>query len=284
VVWRRGPSSGKEGSRAIVKADGSTLGWIGGACAEPVLIRESLTALEDGQSRLLLLGMDEFAEELPEGMVAVPISCQSEGALQVHIEPVVPAPNVVVLGESPMANTLVDLVTAIGWSGKLIDQSSNLDLPEGAAVVVATQGHGDEEILLEVVASRPSYVGLVASSKRGDVVLDYLRSHGVSNDELERIRVPAGIDLGSTSHREMAVSILAEMVAVHARGSLNPAPKPTATATAIDPVCGMEVAADETSRPFDYQRETYYFCCPGCRSTFESDPETHLRRTHADHE
>lgn len=284
VVWRRGPSSGKEGSRAIVKTDGSTFGWIGGACAEPVLIRESLAALEDGRSRLLLLGMDEFAEDLPEGMVAVPISCQSEGALQVHIEPVVPAPHVVVIGESPMAETLVELAETLGWNAEIHAPSASVDLSEGGAVVVATQGHGDEEILLRVMASEPTYVGLVASDKRGAVVFDYLKSHGVDDEALETIRVPAGIDLGPTSHREMAVSILAELVAIRARGELTRTPATQPPVMAIDPVCGMEVTAEQSNRPFEYDGETYYFCAPSCRTKFERDPETYLRRSHADHE
>ncbi len=286
VVWRQGPSSGKEGSRAIVTSDGSTFGWIGGACAEPVLIRESLTALQDGRSRLLLLGMDEYADNLPPGMVAVPISCTSEGALQVHIEPILPAPTVVVVGESPMAQTLVDLVVDLGWQGELADPKLPLKLPRGSAVVVATQGHGDEEILLQVMSSQPSYVGLVASSKRGAVVKDYLTSNGVPEEQAAAIRVPAGIDLGPTSHREMAASILAELVAARAGGGLGSTSvvEAVVAATAIDPICGMEVAADDSSRPFEFEGETYFFCCPGCRKTFEADPAAHVRRVHADHE
>lgn len=284
VVWRQSPSSSNEGSRAIVTADGSMFGWIGGACAEPVLIRESLAALEDGRPRLLLLGMDQT--ELPEGMISVPFSCQSEGALQVHIEPVVPAPTVVVIGRSPMAQTLVEFVEALGWQGILSDPADRPDIPVGAAVVVATQGYGDEEILLTAVEADPSYLGLVASARRGAAVLDYLRDHGVAEDTLEGIRVPAGLDLGPTSHREMAASILAELVAARAEGRLGTAASVILErpATAIDPVCGMEVAADETSRPYEYEGTTYYFCCPGCRSTFAADPEGQLRRSHADHE
>lgn len=287
VVWRQGPSSGKEGSRAIVSADGSTFGWIGGACAEPTLIREALTALDDGNPRLLLLGMDEFGEDIPEGMISVPISCQSDGALQVHLEPVVPAPMVVVVGRSPMTSTLVEFVEGLGWEGKLVDRSDPVEVPPGAAVVVATQGHGDEEVLLKVIEQRPSYIGVVASRKRGGVVVDYLRDHGVSDDVLASIHIPAGLDLGPTSHREMAVSILAELVSVRSRGELGNAPAIEAVARpaiAIDPICNMEVAADESGRPFEHDGTTYYFCCPGCRSTFAADPEAHLRRSHADHE
>jgi len=287
VVWRQGPSSGKPGSRAIVLADGSTFGWIGGACAEPVLIREALASLGDGEPRLLLLGMDDVVNRVPDGMISVPISCQSDGSLQVHIEPVVPVPTVVVIGRSPMALTLVDLITGIGWTGVLSDPSAPADIPEGAAVVAATQGHGDEELLLAALDAAPSYLGLVASVKRGETVLQYLRDHGVAAEIVDGIRIPAGIDLGSTSHREMAVSILAELVAVKARGELTMAGAARAVvkaATAIDPICGMEVFADESSRPFEYAGTTYFFCCPGCRGAFAADPESHMRRAHADQE
>lgn len=285
VVWRQGPSSGKEGSRAIVRADGSTFGWIGGACAEPVLFREARTALTDGRSRLLLLGMDEPVGELPDGMVSVPISCQSEGALQVHVEPVLPLPTVIVVGKSPMAATLVELVDTIGWRGELRDPAEPGSIPDGSAVIVASQGNGDEEILLDVVRADPAFVGLVSSAKRGSVVLDYLRDHGVDDETITDISVPVGIDLGATSHREMAASILAELVAVRASGRIaGPVSAPPAPATAVDPVCGMTVDADDSSRPFEHEGTTYYFCCPGCRASFAKDPEAYLRRDHADHQ
>ncbi len=287
VVWRQGPSSGKEGSRALVMADGSLFGWIGGACAEPVLIREALAALEDGHPRLLLLGMDGLMDELPEGMVSVPLSCQSDGALQVHVEPVVPAPRAVVVGKSPMASTLVDLAQSIGWDAELVAPGDPLPDAPGAAVVVASQGHGDEEILLEAARRTPPYLGLVSSRRRGEVVLDYLRAHGVGDDVVASVKVPAGLDLGPTSHREMAASILAELVAARAAGQLGtPAvvERVHRPATAIDPVCGMEVTADDSNRPFTHDGETYYFCCPGCRASFAADPDSYLRSIHADQE
>ena len=122
VVWRQGPSSGQQGSRAIITAEGELRGWIGGACAEPVVIREAQQVIAEGQARLLLLGTPEqFGGAVPEGMTVVPIACQSEGALEVYIEPVLPAPHLVVVGRSPMAHTLADLARALGWRAALID-------------------------------------------------------------------------------------------------------------------------------------------------------------------
>src|SRR6478752_9643586 len=110
VVWRQGPSSGQQGSRAIITASGELHGWIGGACAEPVVVREAREVISTGEARLLLLGtQDQFGAAVPDGMTVVPISCQSEGALEVYIEPVLPVPHLVVVGRSPMAETLASL-------------------------------------------------------------------------------------------------------------------------------------------------------------------------------
>ena len=223
VVWRQGPSSGQQGSRAIITADGELHGWIGGACAEPTVIREARQAISEGTARLLLLGTaEQFGAGVPDGMTVVPISCQSEGALEVYIEPVLPAPHLVIVGRSPMASTLADLARALGWRTAALDgpDFTAAAVDEGSMVVVATQGHGDEEAVAEAVASRPAYLGLVGSAKRGASVLGYLAERGVPADQLDRVRVPAGLDLGHTTHREIAVAILAELVALRAAGEI----------------------------------------------------------------
>lgn len=284
VVWRQGPSSGQQGSRAIVTAAGLVYGWIGGACAEPVVIREARQAIVDRESRLLLLGTPEqFGATVPEGMTFVPISCQSEGALQVYVEPVLTSPHLVIVGRSPMAQTLSELALALGWRSDLIDGAdfSAADIDARDIVVVATQGHGDEEAIEQAVAAVPAYVGLVASRRRGESVLGYLADRGVPQNLLDHVRVPIGLDLGHTSHREIAVAILAELVQLRAAGSLFPDPsaEPSAapeTAQAIDAVCAMTVPADRTSRPFEHKGVTYYFCSSGCRSAFEKNPAAYL--------
>ena len=215
VVWRQGPSSGQQGSRAIITAAGELHGWIGGACAEPAVIREAQQVISEGVPRLLLLGTPEqFGAAVPDGMTVVPIACQSEGALEVYIEPVLPAPHLVVVGRSPMVATLADLSRALGWRTTVLDRGafSAADADESSMVVVATQGHGDEDAVEQAAAARPAYLGLVGSARRGAAVLGYLRDRGVPQDQLDRVHVPAGLDLGRTSHREIAVAILAELV------------------------------------------------------------------------
>jgi xanthine dehydrogenase accessory factor len=322
VVWRQGPSSSQQGAKALITADGELRGWIGGACAEPTVIREARDVIQTGTARLLLLGDPEQfgypapgasggraggattsggsarsgssrdAGELPAGMTFVPISCQSEGALEVYIEPVLPVPHLVVVGSSPMANTLADLGRALSWQVDLIagQDFTAADASERSLVVVATQGHDDEGALERAVAARPAYVGLVGSHKRGDAVLGYLAERGADRETLARVRVPAGLDLGPTGHREIAVAILAELVQLGAAGQLagqetaarpaaaGPAaagPGTRAVTQATDPVCGMTVEVGAGTRSSQCEGQTYYFCSAGCQQVFEKRLLTH---------
>jgi len=162
-------------------------------------------------------------------------------------------------------------------------------------VVVATQGHGDEEAIEQAVRARPAFLGLVASRKRGAAVLGYLAERGLPSDELDRVKAPVGLDLGRTTHQEIAVAILAELVQLRASGTLSvtgppaarmPVPAPAAPAAAgqpagpaaeaTDPVCGMTVAAGSPGRPVEHDGQTYYFCSVGCRDAFEKDPAAYI--------
>jgi xanthine dehydrogenase accessory factor len=290
VVWRQGPSSSKQGSRAIITAEGAVRGWIGGACAEPTVMREARQAMADGNTRLLLLGTpDQFGAAVPEGMTVVPISCQSEGALEVYIEPVFPVPHLVIVGGSPMAHTLAELARSLDWSVDLINgpEFTAGHASERSMVVVATQGHDDEDMIKRAAEARPAYLGLVASRRRGEALLGYLAEQGVPKEQLDRVRVPAGLDLGETTHEEVAVAILAELVQLRASGALADAPasrgggrtelKVVAAAEATDPVCGMTVTADASGRPLTRDGVTYYFCCARCRRTFEKDPDPYVK-------
>jgi xanthine dehydrogenase accessory factor len=293
VVWRQRPSSGQVGSRAIITASGQVYGWIGGACAEPSVIRQAQQVIAEGKARLLLLGTtDKFGDAIPDGMTVVPISCQSEGALEVYVEPVLPAPHLVVVGQSPMASALSEMARALGWQAELLEWTEFSAQAAGrrSMVVVATQGHGDEEAVEAAVAAGPAYLGLVASRKRGAAVLGYLADRGVSRQQLKRVRVPAGLDLGKTTHTEIAASILAELVQLRAAGRLDPAADAGAgtrsragagggrPAEAVDPVCGMTVATGTAGRPLTHDGETYCFCSAGCRSEFESSPASYARK------
>ncbi|HEY2508891.1 MAG TPA: XdhC family protein [Streptosporangiaceae bacterium] len=299
VVWRQGPSSSQQGSRAIITAAGELRGWIGGACAEPTVIREAKHVIATGSARLLLLGnADQFGpvpadgDGVPDGMTMVPISCQSEGALEVYIEPVLPVPHLVVVGQSPMAQMLADLARTLGWHADLIAgadfRSQHADAR--AMVVVATQGHDDEGVLERAAAARPAYLGLVGSRKRGAAVLGYLADRGLPREMLDQVRVPAGLDLGSTTHAEIAVAILAELVQLRSSASLQPGggdahtPAADGQGEATDPVCGMTVTVAADALSAEHDGLTYYFCSAGCKHAFEQDPAAFLASAHQGNE
>jgi xanthine dehydrogenase accessory factor len=179
----------------------------------------------------------------------------------------------------------LELAQVLGWRADLIDGAdfSGADVDARTVVVVATQGHGDEEAIEQAVTAVPAYVGLVASARRGEAVLGYLADRGLAQDLLDRVRVPIGLDLGHTSHREIAVAILAELVQLRAAGALVPGHPGetdvvTGVAQAVDPVCAMTVPADRTSRPLEHAGVTYYFCGVGCRSAFEQNPAAYLTK------
>lgn len=296
VVWRRGPSSGQVGSRAIIHADGRLEGWIGGACAEPTVVREALDTLEQDVPRLVHLGPpEELPDPAPEGTVCVPISCESEGALQVYLEPLAPPPHLVVVGRTVAVDTLAEMAGALGWRTVVVDEDGDADrhpaadevvtsldldragVTSASMVVVATQGHHDEDATEAALATDAAYVGLVASRTRADRVREYLRGRGIGDEALERVRAPAGLDLGRTSHAEIAVSVLAELVALRASGELERTPPERVERPEVetDPVCGMTVGAD-ARHTATHAGRTWYFCCPGCRAAFEADPSAYV--------
>lgn len=232
VVWRRAPSSGKVGYKALVTPSGDVSGWVAGACTEPLVVRQSLKAMADGEPRLMLIGAPEDLEtRARDGLLTFPTTCASEGALEIYIEPHLPTPQLVIVGRSPVVDTMATLANGLGWrtvivddeGGSLSDHSvadqvwNSLDLKgsgvnSGSYVVVATLGHYDEDALEAALATDAAYIGLVASKKRAGTVIDYLRGNGVSEEQLDRIKAPAGLDLGRIMHEEMAVAVIAEIV------------------------------------------------------------------------
>jgi xanthine dehydrogenase accessory factor len=300
VVWSRAPSSGKPGATALITADRSVRGWIGGACAEPTVIREALRTLEDGRPCLLFLGSpEELRDHAREGTVTVPIACASEGALEVYVEPVLPSPHLVVIGRSPAVDALARMAAGLGWRAVVVDDGGDpgahegvprvvtaLDLEEAgvtasSCVVVATQGHYDEDALEAAIASGAAYVGLVASRKRAESVLGYLRDRGIGEEALARVHAPAGLDLGRLPSQEIAVAILAELVQLRAAGALPvPAAVPVeARHEEIDVVCGMTVDVADARFRTSHEGRTYYFCSAGCLASFSAAPETYAAAT-----
>ena len=300
VVWRRGPSSGRQGSKAVVLADGTVRGWLGGACAEPSVVRHARECLDTGQPALLFLGQsDELDGRSQDGVRSIAMACESEGALEVYLEPHRPEPQVVVVGRSPAVDALAEMAVSLGWGATVIDDGGNpdehtrpelvrtkLDLSglgiDGAtAVVVATQGHYDDLALGAALESDAGYVGLIASDRRAATVLDHLRSQGTAGADLDRVHAPAGLDLGAVANAEIAVAVMADLVARRVRGELVATGFGLAPlrAEATDPVCGMTVAVDDAKYHTVHDGNDYWFCAPGCLRAFRADPHPFLAST-----
>jgi len=262
VVSVRRPASARRGDRGLVTADGALVGWVGGACSEPIVVREALRAVAEGTSRLVRIGPPGTQAGPGEDVVCAESHCASEGVVEVLVEPQLPGLLLAVVGDAPAARTLRELARTIGW--RVTDEAR-----AGAdAVVVATMGRRDEEALAEALALSVDYVALVASSRRASVVLAALRERGVAEVEVARVRSPAGLDLGPSTQEEIAVAVLAELVAWRHTG----APQATLPEEAVDPVCGMTVAVEGAAATAEHAGRTYYFCCPHCRGAFLDDP------------
>ena len=274
------PASTRRGDRALVTPDGTLAGWVGGACSEPIVVREALRSLADGEPRLVHIGPAGSGAGAPDDVVVAESRCASEGVVEVLIEPELPGPLLAVVGEGVAGRTLAQLARIVGW--RVADQLDPDAAPD--AVVVATMGHGDEDALASALKAGVGYVGLVASARRAAVVLDALRAQGVTDDDLARVRSPAGRDLGPSTQEEIAVAVLAELVdwrhglaadlaslgadAVDVTGLTPAGAAAPAPAEAVDPVCGMTVAvAGAPTAVRDVV--TWYFCSVGCRDRFE---------------
>jgi xanthine dehydrogenase accessory factor len=288
VVRCERPTSAKPGAKALIRPDGAITGWIGGACAEPIVVREALAALADGQPRLVsLVGESGHSAGRTEGIREHPMTCHSGGTLEIYVEPYLPKPLLMLVGHGPVIETLAILGVAVDYRVEVVagdDPGGALGrLPLGlrAAVVVATHGEVDEAMLERVLATGAGYVSLVASRKRAATVVESLRASGVSREHLARLKAPAGLDIGAVTPTEIAVSILAEIIQLQRSGkwpAAAPAP-PTLrlvsapSVEAVDPVCGMTVNSATARYRSEVGGRAVYFCCGGCKAKFDASPD-----------
>jgi xanthine dehydrogenase accessory factor len=278
VVRAERPTSAKPGDEAVVLQDGTIDGFVGGVCAESTVRAQSLSLLDSGQSLLLRITREGEGPAVDDdGALTVVNPCLSGGTLEIFLEPVVPAPVVAVTGESPIAAALVALGEGVGF--RVGDDVTG----EGVvAAIVASHGREEEQALEAAVRAGVPYVGLVASRKRGEAVVA-----GLALDPAERatIHTPAGLDIGARTPREVALSILAEIVSVRPRPSgagsdpqATPA-RPAGSAppgAATDPVCGMRVDTGDDALHLDHDGVRWWFCGTGCLRAFAADPSAYL--------
>ena len=305
VVARRAPVSAHLGDRAIVYADGRMEGFVGGACSREIIRQQALDAMKTRCSRLVSIQPHASDSGTSTGEhVVVPMTCVSEGAIDVYVEPFVQARRLVVVGATPVAESLAQLARSMNYDVvRVVDGREQRDIEQQVATlgvtvvtldalqtilqtsgadggdlsaVVASQGQYDEEALEPILRCGVPYVGLVASRTRAAAVRALLDGRGVPGTAT--IRNPAGLDLGARTPPEVALSILAEIVQAHpsgVRAATTSVVAPPPAATAVDPVCGMSVVVAEARHTAEVDGVSYYFCCANCRSKFLEDPQAH---------
>ncbi len=281
VVRVEPPTSAQAGDKALITADGKLWGWVGGSCSEGLVRREAMIAMGDAQPRLVKIAPDESPDHLP-GVVSHLSTCPSAGKLDVFIDPQLPRPLLLVVGDTPAARTLVKLGATIGYKTCAVHPGAvPTDFPEADQVigsldlapvrpnastwaVVATMGHYDEDAVEALLRYDVAYIGLVASRRRAATVLGVLQGRGVGG--LERVRRAADGSVGG-SQEEIALATLAEIAAErHADQRRYAIPLPE---TAIDPICGMSVEVKGALHTLRVGETIHYFCGAGCLDAFK---------------
>lgn len=292
VVARRSPVSSHVGDRALVLANGTMDGFVGGACSRDIVRREALRAIASGTPRLLRIRPSGGAGDDDGDAIVVPMGCSSGGSVDVYIEPHVPLRRLIVVGDTGVADALARIAVHVPYDVVRVVDAGELDALDAVAgvhaiargalddlldaerraggsgliAVVASQGHYDVETLEALLAAEPAFVGLVASRRRAAEVAAVLARRGAAAEHIAMIRAPAGLDLGARTPGHVAIAILAEIVgATAAEQSAEP---PGAIATGVDPVCGMDVALEDAHYRLDHDGRTYVFCSAGCRAAF----------------
>ena len=303
VVRRQPYSSAHQGDMAVITADGTYHGWLGGNCTQPVVKREAARALIDGQPRLLSLSPEPGAEARP-GVTVLPMVCQSGGTVDVYLEPFLPPPRLVLFGLSPVIRALAQLGKGLGYAVDVVAPEAGAHPIPGADrafvdwsspelardggpaartfAVVATMGEHDDEAVIAALGLLPAYLGVVASRTRFGQLREGLLARGVSAEPLDRIRNPAGLDIGARLPEEVALSILAEIVQRSRARVEEPATPPGPAADeALDPVCGMTVGVATARHRAEHAGRNFFFCNPRCREKFVAAPERYLTQSAA---
>jgi xanthine dehydrogenase accessory factor len=305
VVRAESPTSAKPGAKAVVTADGEIEGWIGGGCAQPVVVKVVKQVLQDGSARLIRIS-PERDELIAEGIMDFNMSCHSGGTLDIFIDPVVARPALWIIGASPAAQALSGLAHRLGFSVTAVFPGADqalfpeadrvIDKLEGLAaagapafVVVATQGKRDEAGLEAALSTGAAYVAFVASERKAGKLKQYLKERGQDAARVDAIVSPAGVEIGAVTPEEIALSVLAGVVQARRSGAMAAAPaKPMLTAAAgrgagtaqpaeaIDPICGMSVTIATAEHRSDFEGQTYYFCCAGCKHSFDKEPQHYV--------
>jgi len=265
VVRAQPPTSSYPGDEAILLADGTIEGFVGGQCAQNSVRKAALGALQAGESVLLrvLPDGDVHFPEAPGACVVVN-PCLSGGSLEIFLAPQLPAPLIQIYGATPIGDALAQLCEVLGY-----DVRRDTELADATAVVIASHGGPEAEIIRAALDNGVGYIGLVASQVRGAAILNELE---LCEAERARVHTPVGLPIGAKTPAEIAVSIAAELIAGIRGGGLSRAVAlEGGPREAVDPVCGMTVTIGPATEHLQLAGADFWFCGPGCRRSFAAE-------------
>ena len=296
VIWRQAPSSGKPGDKAIILKDGTIIGWIGGGCVKGIAVKEAREAIRENRSRLVRIDPDEGNSE-DSSHKTYRMTCHSGGTMELFIEPITPNPQLIIVGKSNIARALSKLAIATNLRVHVLSNDvhkgmfpgvnnihdrvdfSKINIDKNTFIVVSTQGEDDEESIRKALETSCNYVGFISSLRKSVKIKEYLEQTELSTNRINELKIPVGMDINAKLPEEIAISILAEIVQLF-RDPNRKEDQETDTAinddTYINPVCRVAVSKKDAKHVLEYGAHTVYFCCDGCKVSFDTEPEKYI--------
>ena len=296
VIWREAPSSGKPGDKAIILKDGTIIGWIGGGCVKGIAVKEAREAIRENRSRLVRIDPDEVNSE-DSSHKTYRMSCHSGGTMELFIEPITPNPQLIIVGKSNIARALSKLAIATNLRVHVLSNDvhkgmfpgvnnihdrvdfSKINIDKNTFIVVSTQGEDDEESIRKALETNCNYVGFISSLRKSVKIKEYLEQTELSTNRINELKIPVGMDINAKLPEEIAISILAEIVQLF-RDPNRKEDQESDTAinddTYINPVCRVAVSKKDAKHVLEYGAHTVYFCCDGCKVSFDTEPEKYI--------
>jgi len=296
VIWREAPSSGKPGDKAIILKDGTIIGWIGGGCVKGIAVKEAREAIRENRSRLVRIDPDEGNSE-DSSHKTYRMTCHSGGTMELFIEPITPNPQLIIVGKSNIARALSKLAIATNLRVHVLSNDvhkgmfpgvnnihdrvdfSKINIDKNTFIVVSTQGEDDEESIRKALETNCNYVGFISSLRKSVKIKEYLEQTELSTNRINELKIPVGMDINAKLPEEIAISILAEIVQLF-RDPNRKVDQESDTAinddTYINPVCRVAVSKKDAKHVLEYGAHTVYFCCDGCKVSFDTEPEKYI--------
>ena len=296
VVRRKIPSSGKPGDKAVITKNGKITGWIGGGCTQGIAIKESVLAIEEGKPRFVRIGASSSSDDMPNTKF-YQMTCLSGGSVDLYIEPIPTKPNIIIFGRSHIGMALARICQSLDYPTSVVadkidaNDFPNIDITfefdqydlemanDKSYVVVCTQGNGDEIALDLALKGKYQYISLVSSRRKANGLFRQMKAMGYTFEELKKIKTPAGMDIHAKLPEEVAISILAEIIAHYRAPQLEQTEDLTAMQSDeyyINPVCNIPIQKSTAKHIIEYNGEKVYFCCDGCKVSFEKEPEKYI--------